>query len=366
MGLFLLYLFGALAVSFMCSILESVLMSTPLSYITMREEEGYKPAGRMKKYKTDSSRPIAAILSLNTIANTVGAAGVGHQGTVVFGSQWFGLVSAGMTLLILVFAEIIPKTIGTSYWKRLMGFASGAIRVLIFCLYPVVICVELLQKKITPKERDTSVSREEVSAMADVAEESGELDEDENEVIQNIISLDEVTASDAMTPRVVAAIAPESMTIKSFYKDKRYLHHSRIPVYAGDDEYITGYILRMEALQLMAEDKFDVTLGSIRRDIASFQEDTPLDEIWDKMLSKDDQIAVIIDEYGSFQGILTMEDVLETILGDEIVDEQDDVRDMQQLAREKWKSQRKAAKAQQAKRKPSPKTPAQPGSHDGK
>ena len=173
--------------------------------------------------------------------------------------------------------------------------------------------------------------------MANVAEEEGDLEEDENAIIQNLINMDEMTAADAMTPRVVAAIAPESMTMRAYYKDKRYLHHSRIPVYADNDEYITGYILRMDALQLLADDKFDRTLGSIKRDIASFSEETPLDEIWDEMLSKDEQIAVIINEYGSFQGILTLEDVIETLLGSEIVDEKDTVRDMQQLARDKWK-----------------------------
>ncbi len=186
-----------------------------------------------------------------------------------------------------------------------------------------MVCVQRLQKLITPAEKDTSVSREEVGAMADVAEMSGELDEDENEVIQNIINIDEIKASDVMTPRVVAAIAQEKMTIKSFYKDKRFLHHSRIPVYKDNDEYITGYILRIEALQLMAEDKYD----------------TPLSAIWDEMLTRDEQIGVVIDDYGCFQGILTLEDVIETILGDEIVDEQDVVRDMQQLARDRWKKQ---------------------------
>lgn len=337
MTLLFVYLLGAIAVSFLCSILEATLMSTPLSYITMKEEEGYKLASRMKQYKLDSSRPLAAILSLNTIANTIGAAGVGSQATQVFGSAWFGLVSAITTILILIFAEIIPKTIGSNNWKSLMGFAATVIRGLIFILYPVVIAIEWLQKVITPIDPDHSVSREEVSALADVAEESGELDEDENEVIQNIISLDEMTAADIMTPRVVSAIAPESMTLKSFYKDKRFLHHSRIPVYADNDEYITGYILRMEALQLLAEDKFDKRLGDIRRDIASFPVETPLDAVWDEMLSKDEPISVVIDEYGSFQGILTLEDLIETILGDEIVDERDEVRDMQQLAIERWK-----------------------------
>lgn len=336
MPLLLLFLFVAMGVSFLCSVLEATLLSTPLSYATMREEEGYKPATRFIQYKQNSSRPIAAILSLNTIANTIGAAGVGRQTTEVFGNEWFGLVSAITTVLLLVFSEIIPKTIGTNYWKSLMGFATRSIRVLIFIMYPLVILIEFLTKLITPKDKETSVSREEVSAMAKVAEETGELEQDESTLIQNVINMDEVTAGDIMTPRVVAAIASEKMTLKAFYKDKRFLHHSRIPVYLDDDEYITGYILRMEALQMMAEDKYDVTLGDIRRDIATFSEDTPLDKIWDEMLGKDEQIAAVINEYGSFQGILTLEDVIETLLGSEIVDEQDTVRDMQQLARDKW------------------------------
>lgn len=337
----LIFLFSAIGISFLCSLLEASLMSTPVSYVTMREEEGYKPATRFKKYKLDSSRPIAAILSLNTIANTIGSAGVGAQATRLFGSEWFGLVSAIVTILILVFAEIIPKTIGATHWKRLVGFTSGCIRVLIIMLYPIVRSVEFLQKLLTPKGDEVMVTREEISAMADVAEESGELDEDENEVIQNLIGLEDLHADTAMTPRVVCAVAAESMTVGRFYKDKRFLHHSRIPVYSQSQDYISGYVLRMDALQLVADDKKDVTLGSIKREIASFQKEMPLDEIWGEMISKDEQIAVIIDEYGSFQGILTLEDVIETILGDEIVDEQDVVRDMQQFARDKWKRHRK-------------------------
>ena len=359
MTLLLAFLLGAMLISFLCSVLEATLMSTPISYITMREEEGYKPATKLKAFKTDPSKALAAILSLNTIANTVGAAGVGKQATELFGSAWFGLVSAITTILILVFAEIIPKNIGTTQWRKLTGFAAATIQALIYILYPIVYCVVWLQKLITPKEADSTVSREEVSALADVAEESGELDEDENEVIQNIISLDEMSVAEAMTPRVVAAIAPESMPLKRFYKDKRFLHHSRIPVYADNDEYITGYILRMEALQLIAEDKEDVTLGDIRRDIATFPVDATIDEVLDEMISKDEQISVIIDEYGSFQGILTLEDVIETILGNEIVDERDEVRDMQELAMERWKKRtaaaRKNAKAKDDKPKDDPK-----------
>lgn len=312
-------------------------MSTPISYITLKEEEGLRTASLFKKYKMDSSRPLAAILSLNTIANTIGAAGVGRQATLLFGSEWFGLVSALTTILILVFSEIIPKTIGTAHWKALMSFTARTIRLLIAVLFPIVVSVEFLQKLISGSRSDVSVSREEIGAMAEVAEETGELEEDENEIIQNIINIDEIAAKDAMTPRVVAAIAPESMTIKKFYKDRRFLHHSRIPVYADNDEYITGYVLRMDALQLMAEDKFDCRLSEIRRDVSSFPEETTIDRIWDEMLRSKEQMAIIINEYGSFQGLLTMEDIIETVLGNEIVDERDVVVDMQQLALDKWK-----------------------------
>ena len=183
--------------------------------------------------------------------------------------------------------------------------------------------------------------------MANVAEEEEVLDEDENAVIQNLIKMDDIPASEAMTPRVVAAIAPESMTVNAFYRDKHFRHHSRIPVYADNDEYITGYILRMDALQLLAEDKFDRTLGSIRRDIELFNEDTPLGEIWDTMLTKNEQICCIIDEYGCFEGILSLEDVIETLLGSEIVDENDVAPDMQAYARERWQKQKEKDQPQQ-------------------
>lgn len=337
MALLLVFLLAALSLSFLCSILESVLMSTPLSYVTMREEEGYKLAKTFKKFKTESSRPIAAILSLNTIANTVGAAGVGRQATLVFGSEKFGLISAVTTILILVFSEIIPKTIGTTQWKSLMGFTATVLKFLITIMFPIVFCVELLTRMITPKNNETAVTREEVGAMANVAEKQGDLEEDENTIIQNLISMDEVLAEDAMTPRVVAEICPEEMTVKQFFKGRRYIRHSRIPVYDRNDDYISGYVLRMDILQLMAEDRYNETLGSIRRDIANFQTDTPLDEIWEEMTQKNEHISVITDEYGSFQGILTLEDVIETLIGSEIVDESDTVSDMQQLARDKWK-----------------------------
>ncbi|MBQ9546061.1 MAG: DUF21 domain-containing protein [Bacteroidales bacterium] len=337
MTLLFLYLAFALGVSFLCSILESVLMSTPISYITMREDEGYKPATRFKRYKQDTARPIAAILSLNTIANTFGAAGVGSQAAEVFGSQWFGVVSAAMTLMVLVISEIIPKTIGTRYWKRLMGFTSGTIHLLIIIMFPFVWLVQMVTRLFASNEDESAVSREEVAAMADVGEDEGVIDEGENKIIQNVIKLDNIKAYDVMTPRVVAAVAPESMTLREFYKEEEFGHFSRIPVYAEDPEYITGYILRREALEMLADDKFDQTLGSIRRDIPYFNEEMSISDIWEQLLKHREQIALIIDEYGAFVGILTLEDVIETILGLEIIDENDEVSDMQQYARERWK-----------------------------
>ena len=323
MGLLLLYLFGAMAVSFLCSLLESVLMSAQVSFITMREEDGDRNARLFMRFKQEPDRPLAAILSLNTIANTIGAAGVGYQTNKVFGNEWFGLVSALMTLLILVFSEIIPKTIGTSQWRRLL-WLSRPMKLLVTLMYPLVILIELFRKRLDIDEVDTSISREEVSAMAGMAEEEGIIDKSENKVIQNIIKLDDIKAYDVMTPRVVAAIAPESMTLKEFYKDESLSHNSRIPVYADSPEFITGYVLRYDVLELLTEDKFSVKLSSVKRPIAVFNEEATVSDIWESLLKT--------------------KDIIETILGMEIIDENDTVTDMQQYARERWQQRQKQFK----------------------
>lgn len=333
-----------MGVSFLCSVLESVLMTTTLSYINMREDEGYAPAVRMKRYKSDPDRPLAAILSLNTIANTIGASGVGMQATELFGSAWFGLVSALTTVLILVFGEIIPKTLGTTYWKNLMGFASATIHMLIVVMYPCVWLIELITRLFPDTEEDI-VSREEVLAMVNQGEEDGVIDDDENKIIGNVMRLDTIKAADVMTPRVVAKIAPENMTLREYYQSDEYDHFSRIPVYnVKAPEYITGYILRDDALEDLAEDHFTVTLGEIKRDLPSFDENKSLGEIFDAMLKQKSQIALVIDEYGCFQGILTLEDIIETIFGLEIIDESDTVIDMQQYARDRWNKRQKKYK----------------------
>jgi Hemolysins and related proteins containing CBS domains len=344
MGLLLTYLLGTLVISFLCSILESVLMSTPISFITMKKEQGAKYADRFMGYKTDTDKPLAAILSLNTIANTIGAAGVGREATILFGSTWFGIISAITTLLILLFAEIVPKTIGTSYWKNLMGFASRAISVLIVLMYPFVLLISLIVKLISFDDGEATVSREEVTAMANIGEEEGVIDQNENKVIQNIMKLDNVQAYEAMTPRIVATTAQENMTLKNFYKNDTFLHFSRIPVYADSPEYITGYILLSDALEGLADDEFDKRLKELKRPVSFFREEDSLSTVWEELLRKHEQMALIIDEYGCFQGIVTLEDIIETILGLEIIDENDPATDMQQFAKERWERRQKRFK----------------------
>ena len=335
MVLLIIYLLLTMGISFLCSLLESVLMSTPISYITMKEAEGDKNASLFMQMKQDPDRPLSAILSLNTIANTFGAAAVGHQATALSGDYWFGIISAAMTILILVFSEILPKSIGTSRWKGLL-WLSHIMKFLMVTLYPIVWLVGKLHSIVSKEDSDTGISRKEVSAMANMGEEEGVLDNSENKVIQNIIKLDDIKAYDVMTPRVVAAIAPESMTLKQFYKQEDLSHNSRIPVYSDSPEFITGYILRYDVLENLADDKFDMRLKSIKRKIAAFHEETSVSDIWESLLKTKDQIACIIDDYGCFQGIITLEDIMETILGMEIIDENDTITDMQQYARERW------------------------------
>ena len=339
MGLIFLYLFGALAISFLCSILEAVLLSTPMSFISMKEEEGNKTAKLLKKYKTEIDGPVAAILSLNTIAHTIGAAGVGAEAVDVFGEEYFGVISAILTILILVFSEIIPKTIGANSWRVLALPATKIIKGLMIITYPLVKLSEYITKIFDRGEEQATVSREEVSAMVNVGVEEGVFQVKEKKIIQNFIKLDSVLAEDIMTPNLVVESVPETMTMKEFYALKE-LSHSRIPVYKENRDYITGYILRATVLERLAEDKFDIKLSQIMRPMLSFGEEESVSVIWEKMLESKEHISVITDEYGCMRGLVTMEDVIETMLGVEIVDEYDKTEDMQELARERWQKMR--------------------------
>lgn len=334
MGLILLYFLGALSLSFLCSVLEAVLLSTPMSYISMRENQGSKTATLMKQYKNNVDRPVGAILSLNTIAHTFGSAGVGAESIKIFGEQYFGLISAILTLLILVLSEIIPKTIGASYWRSLALPSTRIIRVLILITYPLVLLSELITKVFTPRGNQASMSREEVSAMVDVGTTEGIFRESESKLIKSCIALSGVKARQIMTPSIVVESACQDLTVKDF-QAKQSWSFSRIPVYAGDKDYITGYVLKDAVLKLLSEDQFHVKLSDLKRPILTFREEESVFQIWEKMLEKREHISVIIDEYGGLRGLVTMEDIIETMTGVEIVDEDDVAVDMQALAKEK-------------------------------
>ena len=334
MGLIILFLLGALSLSFLCSILEAVLLSTPMSFISMKESQGSKTASLMKQYKVNVDRPVGAILSLNTIAHTIGSAGVGAESIKVFGDEYFGLISAILTLLILVFSEIIPKTIGASYWRSLAMPSTKIIHVLIFITYPLVLLSELITKVFTPKNHQASVSREEVSAMVDVGTTEGIFRESESKIIKSCIRLIGVKAREIMTPSVVVETANVNLTIKEFYEQQAW-NFSRIPVYDNSKDYVIGYVLKDVVLKELSEDKFETKLSDLVRPILSFNEDDSVYQIWEKMLEKREHISIILDEYGCLRGVVSMEDVIETMTGVEIVDEYDVAVDMRAFAKER-------------------------------
>ena len=330
-----IYLFGALAISFLCSVLEAVLLSTPMSFITAKEQEGKKSASLLKELKNNVDRPVGAILSLNTIAHTIGSAGVGAEVTRIWGDEWFGIASVILTLLILIFSEIIPKTIGSNSWRSLALPSAGVIKFLIYITYPFVILSELITKLFSTKEKDNTVtvSREEVSAMVDMGTDEGVFKESESRIIKSCLKLSNVKAKEIMTPKIVLEMADESMSLKEFY-DANDWRFSRIPIFKEDKDNVTGYVLKDIILEELSEDQFDIKLSEMKRPILTFSEDESVFTIWEKMLGMREHISIIVDEFGGLRGVVTMEDVLETMIGVEIVDEQDTTTDMQELARE--------------------------------
>ena len=338
MVLLLAYLFLALFVSFVCSIMESVLLSTPQSYLIVKSEEGNKWAEKFMALKNNIDKPLSAILSLNTVAHTIGAAGVGAQAVEVFGKSSFGIVSAVLTILILVITEIIPKTVGANYWRGLAKISFHTINGMIFLTYPLVFVSSLITKMFSKSEKETSTSREEIVALTSLGADEGVFTEKEHKVIQNIIRLKDVKVKEVMTPRVVVAVADENLTLTEFLQNKSYLKFSRIPVYSENDENITGYAFRQTVLEHIAENKGDLQLKDIKRPIVMVPNTKVLFTLWDELINDKEHIAVIVDEYGGLDGIVTMEDIIETLLGFEIVDERDTVDDMQEYARQRWKA----------------------------
>ncbi|MCT4640360.1 MAG: CNNM domain-containing protein [Bacteroidales bacterium] len=336
----ILYLFLALFTSFLCSIMESVLLSTPQSFLFVKREEGFNWAKRFINLKENIDKPLSAILSLNTVAHTIGAAGVGAQAIKVFGEASFGIVSAILTVLILVITEIIPKTIGARYWRNLSKVSFYVIKAMIVITYPLVVMSAFITRIFSKGGNQQSTSREEIAALASIGANEGLFSDKENRVIQNILKLKNVKATDVMTPRVVVAVANENMQLNEFLTNKNYLNYSRIPVFSNDDENITGYVLRQQVFENLAEDRHELSLKDIKRDIMVFSDTTVLYVLWERLLENREHIALIVDEYGGLAGIVTLEDVIETLLGLEIVDENDTVTDMREYARERWESRK--------------------------
>ena len=342
MTLLIVYVTIALLFSFLCSIAEAVLLSVTTAHVSVLEQEGKKTGTLLRKLRDDINKPLAAILTLNTIAHTVGAVGAGAQAAVVFGNNWVGLVSAILTLMILVFSEIIPKTLGATYWRSLAGATAHGLKFLIIALYPFVKLSELLTRGLSHETKIDGFSREEFAAMADLGKQEGQLDEHESRILKNMFMLHETLVTDVMTPRPVVFSLPESLTINEYFENHYDSRFSRIPVYAENDEMFTGFVLKDDLVLAQARNNTDSTLQTYRRDLPALSDKNALSDAFDEVLQQRAHIMVIIDEYGGMRGIITMEDIIETLLGLEIMDESDKTADMQQYARRMWKKRAQA------------------------
>ncbi len=341
MSLLILYGILSIAFSFLCSILEAVLLSVTQTFITVKINEGKAYAKTLKRLKINIDRPLIAILTVNTIAHTVGAILVGVQAEKTFapGNNAVGIVSAIMTFLILVLSEIIPKSIGANYWRNLANFASKAIVILMFPLKftGILWLLEFTTKIVGKSSENLNVSREDFHAMADIAQEEGVFQESESQVIKNIIDFKKTVVKDIMTPRTVLKTAPEKMTIREFYDQNPNLKFSRIPIFNQSQDDITGYFLKDQLFQSIIDGKGDQELKTISREIVIANRDMPIKTLFDKLIEKQEHIALVVDEFGSVSGIVSQEDIIETILGFEIVDESDGDEDLQDLARKLWR-----------------------------
>ncbi len=338
MTLLIVYVLLALAVSFLCSLMEAVLLSVTPSYIEMRVREGSTVARTLYDLRKDIDRPLAAILSLNTVAHTVGAAGAGAQATIIWGDAAIGIFSAVLTLLILVISEIIPKTLGAVHWRQLANAITRILVPTIWITWPLVKLSQGITRILSPNGRHDSVSREEITAMAELGKEQGFLEASESRIIRNLFRFYSLRVKDIMTPRIVVFSLPEALRVREVVDEHEEFRFSRIPVYTETRDDVTGYVLKDEILLKAAQDQSDVTLGALKRDILVVPDALPLHELFERMLDRLEHIALVVDEYGGVAGVVSMEDVVETLLGLEIVDEADSAEDMQLLARRQWLS----------------------------
>ena len=336
MLLLVLLLIGTLGFSFLCSILEAVILSVTPSYVVAITKRRPRIGHLLARFKRDAERPLAAILALNTIANTAGATGVGAQALVLFGSTSVGIVSALLTLLVLFLSEIIPKTIGATYWRVLAPPATRITQWLIYGMFPFVWAGGLLRRVLQRGQRPARVSADELHAIADLGQQEGVVQDSESRVLRNVIRFGSLRVREIMTPRTVVVAFAEQTTVKELLTERQGLRFSRIPVYVDNIDAVTGYVLKSDLLLSAAQGLGERRLAELRRNISLVPETQPLRDLFTRFLDQREHIAVLVDQYGGMAGIVTMEDVVESLLGSEIVDESDVEIDMQKLARRRW------------------------------
>jgi len=336
MTLLIIYILIALGFSFYCSIAEAVLLSVSRPFISQMEKEDPGKGKLLRNLKDDINRPLAAILSLNTIAHTMGAAGAGAQAALIFGDAYIGVISAVLTLLILVFSEIIPKTLGAHFWRQLAVPVARSVKLLIWILYPFVILSEKITSGLT-HENEIKITRNEMAAMAELGEKEGQLASHESRILKNLFLLRETTIKDIMTPRSVVFSLSDNLQVSDYFDMHNSVRFSRIPIYNQHHDNITGFVLRNDLLLAQARGNTNTPLSTYRRDINALSDHTTVLDAYEALLNSRGQILLVVDDYGVMLGIATLEDILETLLGLEIVDEGDNIPDMQQLARRLWK-----------------------------
>jgi CBS domain containing-hemolysin-like protein len=324
---------GAVIISGLCSLAEAALYSIPYSQIELLEQQG-KVTGRiLKQMRGNMREPIAAILILNTVANTMGAAISGAAAVAVFGHRWLALFSAAFTFVILTFAEIIPKTIGVAFSRSIAPLMAMPLRVTIVILMPLIWFYNLVTGFIRHPHDDLGITAEEIQVVARLSSRSGQIDPDQEVAIRNILNLKKKRAWDIMTPRTVVFSLDANLTLQEANERAGIWPYSRVPVYESDPEDVVGVVLRRDMLLNLAKDRNLLKLRSIMKPVHFVPHSARLDRLLREFLELRQHLFIVIDEYGQIDGIVTLEDVIEEIVGKEIMDESDITADMQELAR---------------------------------
>ncbi len=343
MTLLIIYFTLAVGVSFLCSMLESILLSLNLSHINVVKKSNPNVGISLEKLKKELNISLASILILNTIANTLGAAGVGAQASKLFGNEYMFYVSAILTLVILFVSEIIPKTIGAMYYKELAPIASYVINFFIFITYPLIVVSLFITKKIAKDENANIITREELLESTLISENEGVIDEKESDYIENILSLNKSKVYEILTPRSVIFALEKETQIKDIIDRPGIRKFSRVPLFDGTIDNIIGVVLSKQIFEKAIESQ-DEKLESLMQPIFSINENIPVSYTLDLFIKRKEHIFLVTDSYGQTEGIVTLEDCIETLLGVEIMDELDTTEDMQKLAKDKMKKKKHSSK----------------------